>query len=159
MKKIIVLSALVLLAFVGKAANDLNYVTIEGKTYFSKDIKIGMSNARIGMNDGLTLKAPLERVDAYMVNGRLCERLPVVCSDGEVKCTALMELVCMRNGLKLFKCDAYTGIKNLGASFNDEKEHEVRYFVYKDGELHLRVDEKNAPNVFDFFHVNYLSNK
>jgi hypothetical protein len=159
MKKIMVLSALMLLAVFCKAANEMDYVIIEGKTYFSDDIRIGMSHASIALENGLRLKAPLELVDVYMVNGKLCERLPIVCSDGEVKCTALMELVCMRNGLKLFKCDVYTGIKNLGASFRDEKEHEVRYFVYKDGMLHLRVDEKNAANVFDFFHLSYLSNK
>lgn len=158
MKKLIVLLAFVSLAFIVRAANELSYVIVGDKTYFSNNVKIGLTNLRMDTEDGLTFKAPLKMVDAYMIDGILCERLPIFCADGKVKCTALLELVSLRNGMKLFKLHAYKNNKGLGCCFVDETNRESMYFVYKDGKLHLRVDEKNAETVFDFFHVKFIRN-
>jgi hypothetical protein len=158
MKKLIVLLTVVSFAFIVKATNETNYVIVGDKVYFSNNVKIGLANLRLETEDGLTFKAPLKIVDAYMVDGTLCERLPLFCPDGRVKCTALLELVSFRNGLKLYKLCSYKNNKNLGCYFFDETNRESMYFVYKDGKLHLRVNEKNAETVFDFFHVKFISN-
>jgi len=155
MKKLIVMFALVSFAFVVKAADDMNYVTVEGKTYFSNDVKIGYSNLRMTTDDGLMLKAPLKKVDAYMVNGKLCERLPLICHDGKYKGSALMEFVVQHNGLRLYKFYCCNQNEREGCRFYDKKQNEAMFFIFKDNELYLRINEKNAGTVFDFFGVKY----
>jgi len=155
MKKLILMFAFFAFAFIYKASGEMNYVSIEGKTYFSDEVKVGLNNLRITTDEGLTLKAPLKKVDAYMVNGKLFERLPLVCKAGKVKGTALMEFISQRNGLRLYKYCAKCEDDALGCRFLDESQNETIYLVYKDGELYLRIDRINGPTVFPFFRVDY----
>jgi hypothetical protein len=153
MKKLIVLFVLVLVAFSGKVGAEMNYVTVDGKTYFSEDVKVGFSNVKIGTEDGLTVKAPLKKVDALMVEGKLWERLPVYCCKGKYMGTELLEFVTQRNDLRLYKY--HSDDCKLGCGFIDDTDRETRYFLYKDGKIYLRVDQRNAETVFDFFGVQY----
>jgi hypothetical protein len=153
MKKLIMMFALVLFAFVVKATDEMNYVTVDGKTYFSEDVKIGINNVKIGTEDGLTLKAPLKKVDALMVEGKLWERLPVYCCKGKYMGTELLEFVTQRNDLRMYKY--HSDNCKLGCGFIDDSNRETRYFLYKNGKIYLRVDQKNAETVFAFFGVEY----
>ena len=153
MKKIVVLLAIISFAAVTQVAGRMNYVTVGEKTYFSDDVKIGLTHVRILTENGMTLKTPLKNVDSYMIDGKLYDRLPLVCRDGSVKCTALLELVAFRNGLRLYKYYSGRMNKNLGCCFIDESGIKAMFFVYKDGELYLRVDEKNVETVFPFFNL------
>jgi hypothetical protein len=153
MKKIVVLLVVISFAAVVQVAGKMNYVTVGEKTYFSDDIKIGLTNVRIVTEDGITLLAPLKNVDSYMIDGKVYDRLPLVCLSGTVKCSTLMELVAFRNGLRLYKYNSGGENRNLGCCFADESGVKAMFFVYQDGELHLRVDEKNVKTVFPFFHL------
>ncbi len=153
MKKSIVLWVLVMFAFVMKAAGELNYVIVEGKTYFSEDVRLGPNNVWIGTENGLTMKASLKKVDAVMVDGKLLERLPVICCKGKSMGTALMEFVTQRNDLRLYKY--HSDDCKLGCTFIDKSNEETMYFIYRNGQLYLRVDQKNAANVFAFFRINF----
>lgn len=155
MKKLIAVLVFFSLGFVNVAWGDMNYVSIDGKTYFSDEVKIGSSNLRITTDEGLTLKAPLKKVDAYMVNGRLFERLPLICTKGKTKGTALMEFVSQRNDLRLYKYCTLCENSELGCRFYDKSNLESVYFIYRNGELYLRIDQKNAATVLPFFHVTY----
>ena len=155
MKKLVVLLALVSFAFVIQSSGKLNYVTVGDKTYFSDDVKVGVLNIRIETEDGLTVKAPLKKVNSYMVDGKLFERLPLICYDGHVKCTELLELVAFRNGLRLFKYYPDRTRKNLGCCFYDESNLKAMFYIYKDGELYLRVNKENAQTVFPFFGIEF----
>jgi len=156
MKKMLVLLALVSFAFVAYAADEMNYVIIDGKTYFSEEVKVGPGSVRIATDDGLTLKAPLKKVDALMVNGKVWERLPVVCCEGKAKGTALMEFVTQRNDLRLYKY--HSDDCSLGCTFYDKSNQETMYFLYKEGKLYLRVTKENAQTVFAFFHIQFKDN-
>ncbi|MDD4107597.1 MAG: hypothetical protein PHH93_02635 [Prolixibacteraceae bacterium] len=158
MKKIAVLITLASFALVLNSFAAINYVTVGETTYFSDDVKVGIANIKISTEDGSILKTPLENVNAYMVDGKLCERLPVICKDGSEKCTALMELVAFRNGLGLYKFSTNKCNEKLGCTFYDENKHGAMYLVYRNGELHLRVDNINANTVFPFFGVEFVNN-
>ena len=158
MKKLIFLFLLVSFAWIAKAAGELDFVCVNGVTYFSEDIKIGMSNARIPMEDGLILKAPLSKVDAYRVNGKLYERLPLICVDGRSKGTALMEFITQHNGLRLYKLSTDSSETPDNCRFIDKTNSTCVYFVYKEGQLYLHVNQANAPTVFPFFHIQYSCN-
>lgn len=157
MKKSIVMFALVSFALVFKATGEMNYVSVDGATYFSDDVKIGLTNVLITTENGLTLKAPLKKVNAYMVDGKLYERLQVICPKGNVKGTALMEFITQRNGLRLYKYKSFNDYDNQNCRFLDKSLLEATYFIYKDGQFYLRVNEKNAETVFPFFHVKFNS--
>jgi hypothetical protein len=154
MKKFIAMFLFVSFALAVQAGKDLNYVSVNGKYYFSNAVKIGLSNIRFSTDNGMTLKAPLRKVDAIMVDGKLLERLPVYCVDGKYKGTALMEFVSQRNGLKLYK---YHPTENppLNCCFHDNSQKSCVFFIYKEGELYLHIDNQNAGTVFPFFHVTY----
>ena len=156
MKKMLVMLALVSFAFIAYAADEMNYVIIDGKTYFSEEVKVGPGSVRIATDDGLTLKAPLKKVDAFMVNGKVWERLPVVCCKGKTKGTALMEFVTQRNDLRLYKY--HSDDCSLGCTFYDKSNQETMYFLYKEGKLYLRVTKENAQTVFAFFHIPFKDN-
>lgn len=155
MKKLVVLLVLIMFAVAVRAANETHYVTVGGKTYFSSSVKVGLTNVRIETENGLTIKAPLKKVDAYMIDGKLCKRLPLYCMDGTEKCTALLELVSFRNGLQLYRLNAAGSKKKFGCCFSDNKHQSSIYIVYKDCKLYLRVDEKNAETVFNFFNIKF----
>jgi hypothetical protein len=155
MKKLIFLFVLVSFVWVAKAAGELNYVSVNGVTYFSEDIKIGLSNARITTENGMTFKAPLNKVDAYRVDGKLFERLPLICVDGKSTGTALMEFVIQHNGLRLYKFRSATAETPANGRFTDKSNSECVYFVYKDGQLYLHVNHVNAGTVFPYFHIKY----
>ena len=143
MKKLIAMFLFVSFAFAVQAEKDLNYVSVNGKYYFSNAVKIGLSNVRFSTENGMTLKAPLKKVDAMMV-------------DGKYKGTALMEFVSQRNGLKLYK---YHPTENppLNCCFHDSSQETCVFFIYKEGELYLHIDNQNAGTVFPFFHVTYYN--
>lgn len=157
MKKLVVLFALVTFAFVIQSSGKLNYVTIGDKTYFSNAVKVGINNVRIGTEDGMTVKAPLNKVDSYMVDGKLFERLPLICYDGKVKGTELLELIAFRNGLRLYKYYPGKTGKDLGCCFYDESNLKAMFYIYKEGKLYLRVNEDNAQTVFPFFGIEFQS--
>jgi hypothetical protein len=158
MKKFFILFVIVLFTWVAKAAGELDFVCINGVTYFSEDVRIGALNARITTESGTVIKAPLNKVDAYRIDGRLFERLPLICVDGKSKGTALMELITQHNGLRLYKYHPENIEAPQNCRFMDKSKQECVYFVYKDGQLYLHVNQKNASTVFPYFHVEYSCN-
>jgi hypothetical protein len=158
MKKLIVFFFLVTVTLISYAGDKLDYVIIGDQTYFSEDVRVGTAAVKISTDNGMTLKAPLKDVNAYFVDGKYCQRLPIICKNGETKCTALLELVSMRNGLQLFKYRPGHENENLGCCFFDSENEESMYFIYKNEKLYLRVDKENAETVFNFFRIDFKEN-
>jgi hypothetical protein len=130
MKKLSVLLIMVMLVLMVKAGGEATaYVTIGSKTYFC------------------------EKVDSYSLNGRMFERLPVMCKDAPANCTALMEYITSRNGFRLYK---YCKVQEHGDLSNNtyEKAHlEYMFFVFKDGKFYLPVTAENAESILPFFGI------
>jgi len=157
MKKLIIISVLVLSAIVLKAAGEnISYVTVDGKTHFCQMIKTGLFRTTF-VKDGLVMKVPFKRIDAYMTDGHLYERLPVVGEDGRARYTALMEYITQRNGLRLYKLCTYGESSDPAKHIFGKAEAEYTYFVFKDGKFYLRVDEKNATTALPFFGITVIA--
>jgi hypothetical protein len=144
-------------AFLPPALGEGNYAIVKGKVYFSDHARVVFNRIRMEADDGLTLVVPLKEVDAYKVDDKVFHRLPLVCLNGEEKGDALLHLVGYRNGLSLYRCDKLD--ETLGCCFEDNTGNISTYFVYKDHELYLRVDEKNAWTVFPFFGIQALKDR
>lgn len=149
MKKFILLLAIVMFAFMAKAASDMNCVVSNGKSYFSPNMKTGLTGIRMSTDEGLTLKIPYAKIDFYNADDKVYERLPLISRGGKERGTALLQLVGFHSGYRLYSYESCD--HKLGRCFADESGFSRMYFVYKDGKLHLRVDEKNIDNVFSFF--------
>jgi len=159
MKKLFALLLLVMFAFVMEASagnETLNYVKSGGKTYFCEKVRLGLFCANIALEDGNTLKIPLSKVDAYFCKGNLYERLPMIRQGVATGCTAMMEYVTTRNGLRLYKYSEFNECGDLLDNTYKKPHLQTAYFVYKDGEFYLEVDKRNAPTVLPFFGIDVI---
>lgn len=162
MKKLIVLLSLVPFGFYLKAANELNiasenagkeisYFIVHGKSYFSEETKVVFDRIRMHTEEGVVLTIPLNKVDAYSIEGKVFHRLPLVCRRGKERGNALLELVAHRNGLRLYRY--YSTYCRLGCLFEHNTGMTGMYFVYKDNQYHVSVDERNFRTLLPFFGV------
>ena len=159
MKKLVFITMMLMVAIGLKlfAANEISYVKANGKIYLGTEVKFGLSNTRITTLEGKIVKVPNARVEAYMHNDRLFERLPVVCQDNAVACMALMEFVASRSGLRLYRYSSiYEDMDPLANKFEKAKEH-YDYYVFKDGMFYLLITRKNAATVLPFFGLDIKS--
>jgi hypothetical protein len=145
MKKTI-LTAILLLTILGMnvmaGVDPACYVNVGEKTYFGQKLKIGSVVTTITSNDGTVIKVPNSKVKSCMDGTKYFERLPVVNKDYDTTQFALMEYVTSRNGFKLYFYD------------NPNVEPSSReFYVFDETRLCLKIDEKNAPNVFAFFGI------
>jgi hypothetical protein len=157
MKKVIFLLSLISFAFLAKASGGWDYAVVDGKFYYSQDVKVLINKISMKTDEGLTLLIPLNEVEAYKVNGKTFRRLPLVCRNGKVKCHTLLQLVGYKNGLTLYRYNRSD--EDLGCCFEDVEGKMGVYFVYKNGELHSRVDEKTAWTIFPFFGIKPVSSR
>lgn len=154
MKKLFAVLLMVMFALTLNAGEETtNYVTTGGKTYFYHHSNAGLFRTKVVLDDGTTLKIPFRKIDSYFCNGRLFERLPVVCEGAPAGCTALMEYITSRNGLRLYKYCKYGECGDLLNNTYQKAHLQVLYFVFKDGKFYLKVDKKNASTVLPFFGI------
>ena len=162
MKKLIVLLALVSFGLITKAANELNvasnktgkdiaYVIAGGKSYFSQEARVIFNRIRMHMENGVIVTIPLRKVDAYIVDGKVFHRLPLVDKNRKERGTALLELVAERGDLRLYRHSSMDN--NLGCWFEDNRGKTGMYFVYRGDEYHVSVDESNFRTLLPFFGI------
>ena len=159
MKKSLLIAMMLMMAIGLKllAGNEISYVKADGKTYLGTEVKFGLTNTRITTLEGKIVKVPNARVEAYMHNDRLFERLPVVCKNNAVACMALMEFVTCRSGLRLYRYTSiYEDLDPMANKFEKAKEH-FDYYVFKDGVFYLLITRKNAATVLPFFGLDIKS--
>jgi hypothetical protein len=159
MKKSIIFGLLMVLATGIFAAKNtgLNYVTTNGNTVFCKDVKFGMSKVRLIGENGEMSKIDVASVDAFMVDDRLFEKLPLVNAQKETTGSTMMEFITSRNGLKLYRYVEYTDLVDLVTPVFSKASSGYEYYVYKDGQPYLKLDQKSAPSVLSFFGIEIKS--
>jgi hypothetical protein len=154
MKKLAVVLILFLSVMLVKAGGEsVNYVTIDGKTYFCDKMNQGLFSINLKLDDGTIKKIPFEKVDSYYCNGRLFERLPVMCKGAPANCTALMEYITSRNGFRLYKYCVFQEHGDLCANSYKKAHLQLEYFVFKDGKFYLPVNKDNAASILPYFGI------
>lgn len=132
---------------------NLSYVKSGGKMYFGTIIKSGIFNTRVTNAEGKTFNIPNTRVDAMVDNGRMYERMPLVCKEKGIECMVLMEYITGRNGLRLYRYACYNEHCDLANGIIEKAHPENMYFVYLDGKIHLRIDASNAEKILPYFGI------
>lgn len=154
-----ILTALMLLVsfLVVKAGNEaVSYVKAGNRIYFCQELRQGLFRAGVVMDDGSVLKIPFSKIDAYSCKGHLFERLPVMCENAKPGCTALMEYVTSRNGLRLYKYCQYSECCEPASNKYNKASVRYLYSVFKEGEFYLKVDPQNAASVLPFFGIEVI---
>jgi hypothetical protein len=158
MKRIMIVTLLTLFAvslYAGDKEN-LNYIKTGGKTYFGCQIKAGIFNTRIITTDGKRVKVANQNIEAMVSNGRLYQKLPVICKNNVTDCMALMEYITSKDGMRLYRHTSYNGHYDLANGIIEKAHPEFTYFIFKDGKFHLRVDANNAETVLPFFGIEVI---
>jgi hypothetical protein len=146
----------ILLAFFLNVATkaELGYVITNNDTIICDHVSLGVNNARITKTNGELLKINKEEVKAFLVHGKLYEKLPVYLNGSYTGQTAFLELIGQRNGLKLYK---YTYFVDSGWDSSNQvvmpTKEVTALIIYKDNNYYLEVDDKNAKTVLPFFHI------
>jgi len=145
MKSTILIFVLILAGLGLKAGNEgkiVSYVKTDNNVYFGQDVKMGLFNTKVIALDGTVTKVPYRDVVAYMDDSRLYEYLPVVCEKNDTSCYAMMEYVTTRSNLNLYRYPSYKS-----------GEKRFVYYIFKGGQFHLRIDQKNAKTALPFFGI------
>ena len=146
MKKSIAIVTLLLISFGVYAApgdENISYIKTWDNVYFGQDVKVGLFNSKIISSDGEVTKISNRDVIAYMDNSRLFEYLPVMNESNEVICYAMMEYITCRSGLRLYRYECY-----------EANNTRCYYFIFKDGNYYLQINQRNALTVLPFFGIN-----
>jgi len=132
------------------------WVVANGVTYFCRAIKTGLVKTRIMTTDGDVVKVPNYSIQAYLLNGRQYELLPLVNLRGDTIDLAFMEFITMRNGSRLYRycsnCSKYDPLYGEIAPLN----RVYRYYVLREGRMKLLTDEETDMNLA-FFNIRVLS--
>jgi len=145
MKNLIAMLSFILIsigvnAMIGEKS--ISYVKTGNSVYFGTDLKMGLFNYKVVEVDGSVKKIPNRDVVAYNHNSRLFEFLPVVNKSNAVAGYAMMEYVTQKSGLNLYKL-----------CYLDEKKSSYEFYVYKNGEFYLKINQQNAKTVLPFFGI------
>jgi hypothetical protein len=145
MKKFLFILVLMLISFsvrVLAVKPEVCYVKTANMVYFGNDVKMGLFNTKIISCDGCVTKVKTSEITSYMHDGKLYDLLPLICPTGDTLCHAFLEYMTSRNGLKLYRfhCCENCIVKWV-------------YFVYKDGNLYLRINQYNAESILPFFGI------
>jgi len=157
MKKLSALLIMVMFVLMAKAGGEAtSYVTVAGKTYFCQMVRPGLLFMNLTLNDGSILKVPFKKVDAYSYKGHLYERLPVMCKNAPANCTALMEYITSRNGLRLYKYCKTGACGDLLDNTYEKAHLQFEFFVFKDGKFYLPVTKENIESILPYFGIKVM---
>jgi hypothetical protein len=149
MKKLAILVSGTLFCLAGMAAESSDSWVKAGKETISCDkVKVGVSKARITLDNGEKKTLSTDQIDAYASNGVVFDRKMVYKNGKPTGHSQFMELMKVRDGLSLYKTMAF--IDDLGEAVD-------QYIVYKGDNLYLALDKRTIPNVFSFFNVKWTS--
>jgi len=107
-----------------------------------KKIKLGVSNAKVTLENGEKVKIALSELNSYVINGRMFDKMMVYKNNRATGIMTFMEKMSERDGYILYKYSTYMLAGDEQGSY---------YYVYKDGKFHSALTEKNCHYVLRYF--------
>jgi hypothetical protein len=143
MKKFALLFSMLLLGATFLAAHEGDYVVTKDGTFFFKKLHYGINFCLIGQSsEGEELKFQKSDIISYSKKGELFEKRPVYKNNELTGEEDFMKVVCVRNGLKLFKYEYLS--KNTNTMSR-------RYYVFKGDKFIVEMNDANKPTLTAFF--------
>lgn len=153
--KTLLISCIVLFAVFTLKANipapDDYVKTTNDVLYYSK-LTFGPNKARLVLDNGKRITLMNNELIAYKKNGKVYEKLPLYLNNKNTNRQVFMEVLKYTNGMKLYRYHTYQDdVKSpyaIGATKPVDK-----FYVFKNGNYHLQIDEANYKTVFAFFGI------
>ena len=142
-KKLFIIAILSVICAGSMLAGEPDYViTKEGVTFFKK-VKHNLNGGFTGIDESGKTKLCYSDVLVYKKDGRIYEKMPLVSGNKITDRELFMELMAYRNGLKIYGHKDYLSTGNVVN----------RFFVYRDKQFVLRVDDRNKESLASFFRI------
>jgi hypothetical protein len=145
MKKSILIATIL---FIGLYANVVAgvkpgcYVKTSDEVYFGQKVKVGLLYTKIIAEDGTTVKVRNVEVKSFMNGSGLFRLLPIADADPDTPEFGMMQYIACRSGYTLYSYAYYA-----------DRTPVQEYFVYENEKLHVRIDQKNAPTILNYFGI------
>lgn len=153
--KTILLNCLMLFALVEISANvpspDEYVKTKDDVLYYSK-LTFGSNKARLILDNGQKITLMNNEVIAYKKNEKIFEKMPLYNNNKKTNKEVFMEVLKYTNGMKLYRYTTYGQEVNFPYHVSSTKKVE-KYYVFRNGNYHLQIDEANYKTVFAFFGI------
>lgn len=117
--------------------------------YYSK-LTLGPTKAKLILDNGNKITLMNNELVAYKKNGKIFEKVPLYIKNKNTNKEVFMELLKYTNGMKLYRYTTYEQEVNLPYSVGSTKPI-GKFYVFKNGNYHLQIDEANYQTVFTFF--------
>lgn len=154
MKKVAVINMIIFLAAVSSFAVNAGpegYVKTKNSQFNCSKIDVGPSKARLVLDNGEKITLLTNEVIAYKKDGKIFEKVDLYKNNKSANRQVFMEFIKYKNGLKLYKYTTYEEGGDLATGVYYPLQKVERFYIYRDGNYHLQIDEKNYKNVFQFF--------
>ena len=145
MKKLIVIPILLLaiLSVTARDISDYDYVVTKNATYFCSQITFGLVKVKCMLDNGKVITLKPDEVFAYKKDGKIFERMVVYIGNQPTSKLAFMQLIAMKDGLKLYRYSEPDESYH-GSSSSD-------YYVFKNKTYMLQICRQNCRQVFSYF--------
>ena len=146
MKKIIILTVAVLYGLAGMASGTTDSWVISAKGKMNcKKVSIGISKARIVLENGERMAVPLNQINSYSVDNKTFNKMMLYKKGKPTGRMEFMELVKTSSDLSLYRYDHWNYDAPLPFA------SVTSYFIYNGDKLHLELNEETFPTVCRFF--------
>ena len=133
-----------------------NFIKVGDQKLNCDLLRVGQSNTRLYKNGRKLLKIPTRLIDSYSQDGKLFEKMPILCKNQDTAGWAFMQLITSKNGYQLYRfcsnCIHYDPAEDVIAPPLPV----YRYYIYRNGKFVSMVDEKNAKEQLAGFGVKQI---
>lgn len=119
--------------------------------YYSK-LKLGPTKARLILDNGDKVTLMNNEVIAYKKDGKVYEKMPLYYKNKPTGKEVFMEILKYTNGMKLYRYSTMEQEVNYPYVIGSTKPVD-KFYVFKNGNYHLQIDESNYQTVFGFFGI------
>ena len=130
-----------------------DYVKTKSDILYYSKLTLGPTKAKLILDNGSKITLMNNELVAYKKDGKIFEKVPLYYKNKPTSREVFMEILKYSNGMKLYRYTAYEQDVNLPFSAGETREVN-KFYVYKNGNYHLQVDEANYKTVFAFFGIN-----
>jgi hypothetical protein len=130
-----------------------DYVKTKSDILYYSKLTLGPTKAKLILDNGDKITLMNNELIAYKKDGKIFEKVPLYYKNKNTNREVFMEILKYTNGMKLYRYSTYEQEANLPLSIGSTRQV-YKFFVYKNGNYHLQIDEANYKTVFAFFGIN-----
>jgi hypothetical protein len=129
-----------------------DYVKTKNDVLYYTKLTVGATKARLILDNGKKITLMNNELIAYKKDGKIYEKVPLYVHNKSTDKMVFMEIIKYTNGMKLYRYHTYESENKSPYTLGTTKEVD-KFYVYKNGNYHLQLDDANYKTVFAFFGI------